>query len=68
MARKGKVSVNKALCKGCGVCVYFCPVKALALNEFKIEVVEPDKCTGCMMCELRCPDFAIEVEIEGGDK
>ena len=22
---------------------------------------EPDKCTGCQLCALRCPDFAINV-------
>jgi len=25
-------------------------------------VVDIDKCTICMACELRCPDFAIFVE------
>jgi NAD-dependent dihydropyrimidine dehydrogenase PreA subunit len=30
---------------------------------------EPVSCVGCRMCELRCPDFAVEVivEEEAGD-
>ncbi|TET67894.1 MAG: 4Fe-4S ferredoxin, partial [Candidatus Zixiibacteriota bacterium] len=24
-------------------------------------VKNPEACTACMLCELRCPDFAIEV-------
>jgi len=24
-------------------------------------VKDPDRCTGCELCELRCPDFAIQV-------
>jgi NAD-dependent dihydropyrimidine dehydrogenase PreA subunit len=31
----------------------------------KANFVYPEKCTGCGMCELRCPDFAIEVK-QGG--
>ena len=63
MAKKGKLTIHKQLCKGCAVCVHFCPAKVLRIEEFKINVAEPDKCIGCMMCELRCPDFAIEVEV-----
>lgn len=64
MARKGKLSIKKELCKGCNICVRFCPRGVLVLNEFKVEVADESKCTACMMCELRCPDFAIGVEIE----
>lgn len=64
MARKkGKLHINRDWCKGCGICVHFCPTKVLVMSEFKAVAEFPDKCTACMMCELRCPDFAIEVEI-----
>ena len=54
--------INKNWCKGCGICVEFCPAEALALDEMeKSYLAYPDKCTGCGMCELRCPDFAIEL-------
>ncbi len=26
------------------------------------DIVEPDACTGCHLCELLCPEFAIGVE------
>jgi 2-oxoglutarate ferredoxin oxidoreductase subunit delta len=32
------------------------------MDVFKVRVVDIDKCTICMACELRCPDFAIFVE------
>ncbi len=50
-------------CKGCGICVEFCPKKVLAISEIeKVEVVSPDACISCGFCEMRCPDFAIMVQ------
>ena len=47
-------------CKGCGICVEFCPKKVLELDELgKIKVANPDECVACGQCELRCPDYAI---------
>ena len=49
-------------CKGCRICVEFCPEKALAMNDMeKARLAYPEKCSGCGMCELRCPDLAIEL-------
>ncbi|HOE56080.1 MAG TPA: 4Fe-4S binding protein [Bacillota bacterium] len=55
----GKIIINPAWCKGCGICVAFCPVKVLALENDKVVMTDVDKCTQCGMCELRCPDYAI---------
>ena len=49
-------------CKGCGICVAFCPVKILTLKNEKIVVIDQDKCTNCGLCEMRCPDYAIYLE------
>ena len=41
------VHINIQWCKGCGICVAFCPKKALSLDE---------------MTQQYCPDLAITVE------
>jgi 2-oxoglutarate ferredoxin oxidoreductase subunit delta len=57
--------INRDWCKGCGICVELCPKKVLALDEQdKVTVVRPQDCICCRLCELRCPDFAIEVEMQ----
>ena len=56
------VEIFWAWCKGCGICVAFCPKEVLSMNEQNEPVVtRPELCTGCTWCELRCPDFAISV-------
>ena len=64
MAKKEKhvIEVYKSWCKKCGICVAFCPAGVLAEDETGAPYAkEPDKCTGCQLCALRCPDFAINV-------
>ena len=71
MAKKKlkEIVINRDWCKGCGICVSFCPTKVLELDRAdKSIVVRPEDCICCRMCELRCPDLAIEVLIEEGDK
>lgn len=63
-----QIKVNKKWCKACGICIEFCPKSVLAFGEDgKVEAVKPDDCIGCRLCELRCPDFAIEVGGEGNE-
>ncbi len=59
----------KDLCKGCGLCLEKCPVKALSWDPQNLGVystpsvkVDIKKCTACGLCELICPDSAIRVE------
>lgn len=64
----GEVSILEDRCKGCAYCVEFCPRGVLAVSDrFNIkgyhppDVVAPQACTACHLCELLCPDFAIGV-------
>ncbi|MDR2669150.1 MAG: 4Fe-4S binding protein [Desulfovibrio sp.] len=56
-------AINIAWCKGCGICVAFCPRKALHLVGEKC-TVDPVRCVLCGLCELYCPDLAITVDPE----
>ena len=63
---KGRVSIVVERCKACGFCVEFCPTHVLALSSafnskgyHPPHVVHPDKCSGCDLCGMYCPDFAI---------
>ncbi len=55
------VSIRAQWCKGCGICVAFCPKKALRLENEKA-VHNPELCILCGMCELYCPDLAVTVD------
>jgi len=67
-----KVCIDSDLCKGCGICVEFCPRGVFKLKEDLSEsgihlavAKEEEKCTVCHLCELYCPDFAIAVVERG---
>jgi len=61
------VEIFNSWCKGCGICVAFCPTKTLALSPAtgKCIIVLAEACSKCGLCELRCPDFAITVILNG---
>jgi 2-oxoglutarate ferredoxin oxidoreductase subunit delta len=57
--------INRGWCKGCGICVAFCPRQVLELDDDgKAMAVRPQDCIACRMCEMRCPDMAIEIIVE----
>ncbi len=62
------VKVNEERCKGCGLCIHFCPQDVLEFSEqinrqgyHPVLFAHPEKCTGCTFCALMCPDCALEV-------
>lgn len=62
---KSEITIKMARCKGCGICVAFCPKAVLTLDELgKVQVTASEACIGCGQCELRCPDYAIFVDKE----
>jgi 2-oxoglutarate ferredoxin oxidoreductase subunit delta len=60
-----------ALCKGCGLCIEFCPAKCITWHQtnrghFGGPAIEVDlaKCIKCGTCERICPDGAIAIQIK----
>jgi 2-oxoglutarate ferredoxin oxidoreductase subunit delta len=65
---KGRIEINQELCKGCELCIQFCPKKLIKLSDsINAAGYTPSsfdgakECTGCATCALVCPEVAIEV-------
>jgi len=75
MAKKGKVIINREMCKGCLLCVRACPVKALEADtefnssgSYPSKFVHAEKCIACGNCYEVCPDVCMEIyELEGAE-
>jgi 2-oxoglutarate ferredoxin oxidoreductase subunit delta len=62
LRRSDMLVIYQKWCKSCGICYDLCPQGTLeADQEGKVYIKYPDTCTGCKICELHCPDFAILV-------
>ncbi len=62
VSEDSKVAVDLDLCKACGICINLCPEGVFDADDQAMPVIaRPDDCTACLLCELHCPDFAIEV-------
>jgi len=71
--KKGKIVIDGERCKGCHLCIEFCPNDRIEIDESlnkkgysparsKENVNEGEKgCVGCAICATVCPDVAIEV-------
>ncbi len=71
MAISFGVRILRPNCKGCGICVHFCPHGVLEMSEeFTPKGYHPPQkkkgavCKGCRICEQMCPDLAIFIEEE----
>lgn len=57
-------------CKGCGICIFKCPVGALKFGQIlgiyatPVPEIDIEKCITCGNCTRFCPDGAIHVEKE----
>ena len=65
---KGKIAINQVLCKGCELCIAFCPKKLITLSDklnaagyLPSSIEEGADCNGCASCATVCPEVAIEV-------
>ncbi len=68
MIMKGKITISREYCKGCEICISFCPKKMISLSAelnssgyLTAVYKESEECTGCAVCALVCPEAAIEV-------
>jgi 2-oxoglutarate ferredoxin oxidoreductase subunit delta len=65
---KGKIEINQGLCKGCELCISFCPKNLILLSDtlnaagyLPSMFTGSVECTGCAVCAIVCPEVAIEV-------
>ena len=68
MKRRFQVLFNRDKCKGCELCVSFCPKKILALDAavnakgyHPAGITDQAECIGCASCAVVCPDGVISV-------
>ncbi len=75
MAKRGKVVIDRDVCKGCYLCIRACPTKVLepdtkpnSTGTYPALAKYMEKCIACGNCYQVCPDACIEVyELEGGE-
>ena len=59
---RGLVTIFGTWCKGCGICIEFCPQGVFVPNgQGRPIIAYPERCTACQWCEMHCPDMAITV-------
>ena len=59
---KKELVINPTWCKGCGICVAFCPKDVLVIKGEKVTIKDISNCILCGQCEQRCPDYAIYIK------
>jgi len=65
---KGYIEIDQELCKGCQLCMSFCPKDVISpsnkLNAggyLPVSFNNGEDCTGCAICAVVCPEVVIEV-------
>jgi 2-oxoglutarate ferredoxin oxidoreductase subunit delta len=65
-----KAKIDRRRCKGCGLCLIFCPKKNIQMDAKTSEagiypavICVEENCSGCGMCVVMCPETCIEIEL-----
>jgi 2-oxoglutarate ferredoxin oxidoreductase subunit delta len=64
-AVRGAVLIHKERCKGCELCIEFCPRSVLTRSRdfnakgYHYPVATTDGCINCRLCLTVCPEYAI---------
>ncbi len=68
---KGRILIDRELCKGCKYCVLACVRGVIAIDSefnssgyFPAKEAAVEKCNGCALCAQMCPELAIMVRKE----
>jgi 2-oxoglutarate ferredoxin oxidoreductase subunit delta len=63
-----RLEIDGERCKGCELCVPFCPRNLLYMSDELntkgyrvVAITSQEECTSCMSCALMCPDVALRV-------
>jgi len=56
-----EIKVDVDTCDGCGTCVDVCPTGVFEVKDGKSKPANVDECLVCRVCEVQCPNKAIEV-------
>ena len=63
-----KVVIDAEKCKGCELCIHFCPKDIIGIDEsstnskgYHPAAPLKEGCIGCLNCAAMCPDCAITI-------
>lgn len=69
MSRVFELLIDEKRCKGCCLCIHFCPPKILALGDDLnhlgynyVRKQDQGRCTGCGNCFKICPELVFEIK------
>lgn len=70
-----RIEIDNNYCKGCQLCIEVCPQEVLEVSGVRSpkgylmpRAARGEDCTGCLQCEMTCPDLAITVVVERKSK
>jgi len=59
---RGRLQIDEAECKGCGLCIEACPPKVISMSAqlnhygYRTALYSGAGCTGCGICFMVCPE------------